>query len=199
MHKIEAVREEFPALSSTTFLRSAGVGPLPRSTISAMLRLTEELRVSFAGAAWEDNPLEDARSHAADLLNAHSEEIVLTDSTSTAINLLAGAIPWQARENIVLNDLEYPANIFPWLYQAERNRLKIRMVRCEDGRLPLDKLMAAIDNKTRVVSLSHLEFGTGFRNDVSALAEAVHDCGGLIWVDAIQSLGVLSIDINDWA
>lgn len=197
MYNIERIRNDFPALNKMLFFASAGVGPLPRTALVAMQRYSKELRVDFAGSAWEDDPRAETRALATKLLNASQEEVVLTDSTTAGINLLAGALPWKTGENIVLNDLEYPANVFPWLYQADRHGLEIRVVRSCNGAVPLDDLVQVIDRHTRVLAVSHVEFGTGYRNDIAALAEAVHRVGGLICVDAIQSLGVLQVDVKE--
>ncbi len=197
MDNIEQIRDEFPTLSQTCFFASAGVGPLPRVTLSAMEETTSNLQADFAKEAWKETPQKEARILAAKLIHASEEEIVLTDSTSGGINLLAGALPWERGENIVLNDLEYPSNIFPWLYQADRHGLEVRMIRSRNGIVPLDDLLRAIDQNTRVVAVSHVEFGSGYRNDIAALAEAVHEVDGLICVDAIQSLGVFQVDVTD--
>jgi len=162
-----------------------------------MQQAASGLRADFSKEAWEKDSLQQARALAATLIGASEEEVVLTDSTSTGINLLAGALPWKRGENIVLNDLEYPSNIFPWLYQADRHGLEVRMIRCQNGVVPLDDLLGAIDRRTRVLAISHVEFGSGYRNDITALAEAVHRVDGLICVDAIQSLGVFRVDVTD--
>ncbi len=197
MDNIKQIRDEFPTLSQTCFFASAGVGPLPRATLSAMEEATSNLQTNFAKEAWEENPQQEARILASKLVCASEEEIVLTGSTSGGINLLAGALPWKRGENIVLNDLEYPSNIFPWLYQADRYGLEVRMIRSRNGVVPLDDLLSAIDPNTRVVAISHVEFGSGYRNDIATLAEAVHKVNGLICVDAIQSLGVLQVDVKE--
>ncbi len=197
MYNIERIRNDFPALHKAVFFGSAGVGPLPRTAMVAMQRYSKELRVDFAEAAWEDDPLTDVRSLAAQLINADSEEIVVTSSTSDGINILAGAIPWRKRDNIVINDLEYPANVFPWLYQGNLHGVEVRIVRSKNGRLSLPEMIAAIDRRTRVLAVSHVEFGTGFRNDIEALTTAIHKMGGLICVDAIQAVGVLPIDVRE--
>jgi len=197
MHNIERIRNDFPALHKMIFFASAGVGPLPRSTMVVMQHYFKELRVDFAEGVWEEDPKKEARSLAAKLINASEEEIIPTMSTSAGINLLAGGLRWKRGENIVLNDLEYPSNVFPWLYQADRHGLEVRIVRSRRGVVPRAKLIKAIDRKTRVLAVSHVEFGTGYRNDVATLAEAVHAVGGLICVDAIQSVGALHVDVKD--
>lgn len=197
MYNIERIRNDFPALHKMVFFGSASVGPLPRVAMVAMQRYSKELRVDFAPAAWEADPVAEVRSLAAQLINASPKEIVATVSTSAGINLLAGAIHWRRHDNIVINDLEYPANVFPWLHQAHKHGLEVRVVRAHGGVLPFAEMTAAIDRKTRVLAVSHVEFATGTRNDIPALAAAVHKAGGLICVDASQSLGVLPVDVQE--
>jgi len=197
MYNMERIRNDFPALHKMVFFGSASVGPLPRVAMVAMQRYSKELRVDFAPAAWEANPVADVRSLAARLINASPEEIVATTSTSAGINLLAGAIKWKRHDNIVINEREYPANVFPWLHQAQKHGLEVRIVRAHDGTSPLSEMTAAIDRKTRVLAVSHVEFATGWRNDIASLAETVHKAGGLICVDGSQSLGVLPVDVQE--
>lgn len=197
MYNIERIRNDFPALHKMLFFASAGIGPLPRTAMVAMQHYWKELRVDFDETVWKEDPKQEARSLAAELIHASEEEIIPTMSTSAGINIIAGGIKWKRGDNIILNDLEYPSNVFPWLYQADRHRLEVRTIRSRDGVVPRDELIAAIDRKTRVLAVSHVEFGTGYRNDVAALATAVHAVGGVICVDAIQSVGVLHIDVQD--
>ena len=196
MYNIKRIRNDFPALNKMLFFASAGVGPLPRAALVAMQKYTKGVRIDFTDKAWEEDPWRDARKLAARLIHTSPEEIALTPSTSTGINLLAGSIDWKKRDNIVLNDLEYPANVYPWIYQADRHGLEIRMIPSKNGAVSRDELIKAIDKRTRVLAISHVEFGTGYRNDVAALAEAVHKVNGFICVDAIQSLGVLKVDVK---
>jgi len=197
MYNIERIRNDFPALHKMVFFGSASVGPLPRVAMVAMQRYSKELRVDFAQAAWETDTVAEVRALAAQLINASPEEIVATTSTSAGINLLAGAIKWKRHDNIVINEREYPVNVFPWLHQAHKHGLEVRVVRAHAGAPPLSKMTAAIDRKTRVVAVSHVEFATGWRNDISSLAETVHKVGGLICVDGSQSLGVLPVDVRE--
>lgn len=196
LYNIKRIRNDFPALNKMLFFASAGVGPLPRAALVAMQKYTKGMRIDFAKKAWEEDPWCEARELAARLIHASPEEIVLTPSTSTGINLLAGSLDWKKKDNIVLNDLEYPANVYPWIYQADLHDLEIRMVPSKNGGVSRDELMKAIDKRTRVLAVSHVEFGTGYRNDIATLAEAVHKVNGLICVDAIQSLGVLKVDVK---
>ena len=191
-----AFRNEFDAVLQSLYFGSAGVGPLPRQAIRAMGQTADRLRGRPVQDAWDEDRAGHARRLAARLIGAVPENIVLTSSTSEGLNLLAAGLPWRAGDNIVTSDLEYPANIVPWLYQAEHHTLEVRIVPSVDGAAPPSSLRHAIDRHTRVLAVSHVEFGTGFRHHLPELADAVHDVGGLLCVDAIQSVGVLPIDVE---
>jgi cysteine desulfurase/selenocysteine lyase len=196
LHNIKQIRNDFPALNKMLFFASAAVGPLPRAALVAMQKCNKGLRIDFAQKTWEADPWGETRELAAQLIHASPDEIVLTTSTSAGINLLAGSLRWRKGDNVVLNDLEYPANVYPWIYQGDLHGLEIRMVPAKNGVVLREDLLQAIDKRTRVLAVSHVEFGSGYRNDVAALAEAVHKVNGLICVDAIQSLGVLKVDVK---
>jgi cysteine desulfurase / selenocysteine lyase len=196
MYNIERIRNDFPALHKMTFFGSAGVGPLPRVAMVAMQRYSRELRVDFSPAAWKDDPISEACSLAADMVNAFPEDIVVTTSASSGINLFAGAVNWKKRDNIVISSHDYPQNAFPWIHQANKHGTELRVVPFHDEADCLSEMIAAIDQKTRVLAISHVEYATGFRNDLTSLAKAVHKAGGMICVDASQSMGVIPIDVQ---
>ncbi len=90
---------------------------------------------------------------------------------------------------------EYPANLYPWMNLAGRG-VELRRVPSREGRILLDDLRAAIDGRTRLVSLSFVEYASGFRNDLDAVGELCREKGVLFFVDAIQGLGVLPLDVQ---
>ena len=90
---------------------------------------------------------------------------------------------------------EYPSNIYPWMNLAGRG-VSVRLVPSRDGRIWPEDLVAAMDATTRVLAISHVEFASGFRNDLDRLAELCHARGVALFVDAIQGLGPLVIDVR---
>jgi selenocysteine lyase/cysteine desulfurase len=91
---------------------------------------------------------------------------------------------------VVLPDSEYPANVVPWARLADRG-VRLKIVKSIGGELPLESYRDAVDDSTRVVTVSHVEFGNGFLNDIAALSELAHRHGALLFVDAAQSLGLI--------
>jgi selenocysteine lyase/cysteine desulfurase len=116
-------------------------------------------------------------------------------NTSSAINLVANGLEWQEGDNVVTIQGEFPANIYPWL-GLRRLGVETRLVPQRDNRVLIDDIAAAIDERTRLLSISFVEFGTGFRNDLAALGELCNDRGILFNVDAIQGLGALQLDVH---
>ncbi|MBI3759902.1 MAG: aminotransferase class V-fold PLP-dependent enzyme, partial [Deltaproteobacteria bacterium] len=111
------------------------------------------------------------------------------------INLVANGISWATGDNVVSNNLEFPANVYPWMALESRG-VSLKRVRDEDGRVPFDRLAAAIDRRTRLVAVSAVQWSNGFRTDLVRLGELCKSKGVLLFVDAIQALGVNTIDVR---
>jgi len=97
---------------------------------------------------------------------------------------------------VVITDVEYPANRYPW---TDLIRLGVEVVEAkqqDDQRIAVEDVLSLIDERTRVVAISHVQFASGFRIDLRPIADAVHAVGGLLCVDAIQSVGVLPVDVQ---
>jgi len=193
----ESVREaEFPVTRNWAYLDHAAVSPLPRRSGDALRAWTEaqERDGVVRWPEWEER-VEKIRGEVARLINADRDEIAFIASTTQGISLIAEGFPWKEGDNVVTAADEFASNIYPWMNLASRG-VALRQVESRDGRIWLEDLAAAIDNATRVLAISHVEFATGFRNDVDALAEMCHARGVALFVDAIQGLGPLLIDVR---
>ncbi|HJT76771.1 MAG TPA: aminotransferase class V-fold PLP-dependent enzyme, partial [Gemmataceae bacterium] len=120
-------------------------------------------------------------------------DVAFVKNTSEGIGIVAEGFPWQPGDNVVIAEEEYPANVYPWLNLASR-AVEVRRVPSRGSRLLLDDLRAALDGRTRVVSLSFVEFASGFRNDLATVGGLCRERGILFCVDAIQGLGILPLD-----
>jgi selenocysteine lyase/cysteine desulfurase len=130
------------------------------------------------------------------LIGADANEIGWTQNTAMGISLVARGLDWREGDNVVTVQGEFPANVRPWLSLAERG-VGTRLVPQRDNRVLTDDIAAAIDGRTRVLSISFVEFGTGFRNDMYALGQLCHERGVIYHVDGIQGLGALSLNAHD--
>jgi selenocysteine lyase/cysteine desulfurase len=138
---------------------------------------------------------ERVRKRAAEFINANPDEICFIKNTTEGLNFVANGLNWQSGDNIVTTNVEFGANVYPWLALRARG-VEIQMVLEEDGRIPLEKLLEAINSRTRLVAISSVQYASGFRSDLSALGEYCQSKGVLLCVDAIQSLGAFPIDVK---
>jgi selenocysteine lyase/cysteine desulfurase len=191
-----AVRAEFPVTQNWAFFDHAAVAPLSARARQAMSDWAADLADN--GLVHEPRWLqrvEEVRRLFGQLLNADPLNIAFIKNTSEGIGIVAEGLPWRAGDNVVTAAEEYPANIYPWLNLADRG-VAVRRVESRDARLWLDDIRAAIDGHTRLVTLSFVEFASGFRNDLDAIGSLCRDKGVLFFVDAIQGLGVLPLDVQ---
>lgn len=191
----DALRE-FPILSRWDFYNHAGVAPLSNRAAEALFKYTAEARDdAYLTGRWYDQA-ETARKLAAKLIGATPQEIAFTKNTSEGIAFVANGLEWHAGDEIVSTAVEYPANVYPWMDLAQRFGVKHIMVPERDGRIILDELLAAVTARTRMIALSHVEYASGFRNDVAAIGAFCRERGILFCVDAIQALGVIPVDVE---
>ena len=187
---------EFPVTRRWAYFDHAATAPLPRRAGDALRAwAAEQENDGVVGWPAREDRLEKIRDNAARLLNAHRDEIAFIQSTTHGIGLIAEGYPWQPGENVVSAADEYPSNIYPWMNLQSRG-VSLRQVESREGRIWIEDLAAAIDRSTRVLAISHVEFATGFRNDLDALVELCQARGVALFVDAIQGLGPHTIDVR---
>lgn len=186
-----------PVTRRWAYFSHAALAPLPDRTRRAIAQWAAD--ASQGGAAiWRDWQLrvEECRALAARMLGADLAEIALVPNTTAGISLVAEGYPWQAGDNVVVPAGEFPSNQYPWLQLAARG-VETRRVPTDDaGRLDLNRLEAACDARTRIVAVSWVDYLTGWRCDLRAVAEMVHRRGALLLVDAIQGAGVFPLDVH---
>jgi selenocysteine lyase/cysteine desulfurase len=191
-----ALRKEFPVTRRWAFFDHAAVAPLTARAQAAMAEwagdMTENGDVNLA--RWTRR-VEEVRGFFGRLLNADPLDIAFVKNTSEGLGIVAEGFPWRPGDNMVTAAEEYPANLYPWMNLALRG-VEVRTIPSRDGRLWLDDLRAAMDARTRLVSLSFVEFASGFRNDLDAISSLCRERGAYFLVDAIQGLGVLPLDVR---
>ena len=190
---------DYPVLDSgLAFFNHAGVSPLPADVAQAVRDYADHATKSgYFGSTWVDD-MADFRQVAAELIGAHnSNEIAFVPNTATGVSVAAGALNWRDGDRILVTDAEYPSNRH--YYNAMQQRgVELDIVQQRpDGRIPTEDIIAAITDRTRLVGLSHVQWGTGFRSNLRPISDAVHAVGGLISVDAIQSIGALPVNVAD--
>jgi cysteine desulfurase / selenocysteine lyase len=139
--------------------------------------------------------IEEVRGLVGRLLHCDPLDIAFVKNTSEGVGIVAEGYPWQSGDNVVTVVDEYPANVYPWMNLANRG-VELRRVPTREGRILLDDLRKAIDAHTRILTLSWVEFGSGFRNDLDAISALCREHGVLFFLDAIQGLGVFPLDLQ---
>ncbi len=192
----EIRRLEFPIAERWAYFDHAAVSPVPKRSGNAFRAWADEQEANGT-VHWPDRrqELEVIRGRIARLLNAETAEIAFVNSTTQGIGLVAEGFPWNSGDNVVTAREEYPSNIYPWM-NLESKGVELRLVESREGRVRLEDLAEAIDSRTRVLTISHVEFASGFRNDLDALSEICQERGVALFVDAIQGLGPLTIDVR---
>jgi len=129
------------------------------------------------------------------MIGADQAEIALVKNTTEGISLVAEGLPWRLGDNVVTLANEFPSNQYPWMNLADRG-VEVRRVPVDPGRVDLDQVARACDDRTRVLTVSWVGFASGWRSDIDRLTEIAHDRGELFFLDAIQGLGVFEIDVS---
>jgi len=193
---LENIRKEFPVTSEIIFFDHARVAPLPKRVKQVVTAFIDDA-TRFGTAHYENwvLELERTRKKFAELINANRDEIAFVKNTSEGISIVANGFDWQLGDNVVIPDIEFPANVYPW-WNLKQRGVETRMVKSVGGRVLFDELVKQVDNKTRILSISSVECNSGFRSDLNRLGTFCKEKGILFFVDAIQSLGVLPLDVK---
>ena len=188
--QITKFRRDIPITRSAVFLNHAETAPMLLPVAHAMgAHLKEKFQALDTSAFISKNcPILLAK-----LIGASEDEICYAPNTSYGINVAANGLTLASGQNVVLWDLEFPGNIYPWLRQRHRG-VEIRWL--HDKLLDVSKLEKLIDAKTAVVPVSHVNWMNGCRPDLKQISEIVHKAGGYLFVDATQSAGAMSIDVK---
>lgn len=193
-----AVRSLFPVTQRYAYFNAAANAPLCEPVSRAIAGYVDDLSQhgSLHYRGWFQTTSE-ARALAARLVGADPEEIVLVRNTSEGMNVVANGLGLGPGDSVVVVRGDFPANVRPWL-RLRDDGVDVRLVRPDEwNRVTPERLAAACDATTRLVAVSWVSFTNGFRLDVAALAHRLHERGVLLFVDAIQGLGVLPLDVRE--
>ena len=187
---------EFPVRRNLIYLNHAAVAAMPRRVADAMAALVANARDRGAAdwRAWFAM-VEKTREKAARLLGATTAEVAFVPNTGWGINLVALGFPWVAGDNVVITDLEFPTNAYPWRALTERG-VECRIARSRDGRIAAADVESLVDARTRVVAVSWVTFHTGAVLPLADIGALCRPRGILLVVDGIQGLGALPIDVK---
>jgi len=193
----EQIAAEFPLDDDLVYLNHAAVAPWPRRAGEAVKVFAEEncTRGASGYPRWTETETL-LREQLRDFLSAPSaDDIGLVKNTSEALSMVAEGLDWHYGDNVVSSNEEFPSNRIPWEAQ-KRYGVEFREVDLHGGD-PEAALIAACDDRTRVLTSSSVQYGSGLKLDLTRLGRFCRERDILFCVDAIQSLGAHVIDVRD--
>ena len=195
-----AFREEFPILEKTNYLVSNSLGPMPRTVPAKLAEYARDwgdLGVKAWNRGWWELPVE-VGNEIAPLLNAGAAEVVMMPNVTIAQTAVLSAIDFpRGRDTIVMTELDFPSVRYAYAEMAERLGARVVVVRSDDGiTIDQDKLLAAIDERTRLVAVSHVLFRSAYIMDADAICARAHAVGALVSLDSFHAVGIVPVDVK---
>lgn len=192
----EDIRKLFPALEKYNYLNSAAVSPLPTTAIEAVNSQLWDVAThgSKHYPAWVATK-DRARSIIAEMLNVEHDQVAFMRNTSDGFATIANGLEWNETDNIVSFEREFPANFYAWRRVRDKFGVELRMCPERDGRIDMDEFIGLINENTKLVSISAVQFATGFRADLEKIGEAARNVDALFAVDIIQAFGTMPFDL----
>ncbi len=190
------LQQEFPLLASITYLNHAAVSPWPIRTVNAVTNFSREnaTQGSKDYPRWVDTET-TLRKQLQQLINARSSnEIALLKNTSEALSVVAFGLPWQSGDNIISIKGEFPSNRIVW-QALEPKGVELRLVDINSAS-PEQDLLALVDERTRLITVSSVQYASGFQLDLARIGAFCRKNNILFCVDAIQSIGALQFDVQ---
>jgi selenocysteine lyase/cysteine desulfurase len=188
---------EFPLSDELIYLNHAAVAPWSKRTSAAVIAFAEQNTRygSHFYLNWMAKETE-CRSQLQTLLNApSSDDIALVKNTSEALSFVAYGLTWQAGDNIVSSNEEFPSNRMPWQSLANQG-VEFRQADLSSADTPEDALFALVNERTRLLTISSIQFGSGLRMDLKKIGDFCQQHNILFCIDAIQSLGAVQFDVQ---
>src|SRR5215471_10751919 len=180
----------FPITRNCVYLNHASDGPLPSPVVRTLNTYIEDTS-NFGNLHFERwiEHLRGAHRRMANLIRVRVDQVAMTASTGDGLMIIADGLRWQPGDMIVSAECEFPSNVYPWL-NLQAQGVQVHLVKMRKNRVAIEDVMSSITERTRLVSLSLVEFSTGYRNDIVTVARYCHERGIICGIDATQALGV---------
>jgi cysteine desulfurase/selenocysteine lyase len=194
---IEKARSYFPYLKTEIiYFNHASTGPISikvKKRIEAFLKERSEEKIDDY-YAFKD-VAEETRAMIGEMINCNEDRISFLDNTTNGMIWLASGIDWKHGDRIILNDVEFPANVYPFLQLKEKG-VEIDFIKSNDGIVTAEEIIDAIQPRTKLISVSFVQFLSGYRIDLEKIGKICREKGIFFSVDAIQGLGAVRLDVD---
>lgn len=195
---------EYLIADGITYMNTGTIGPCRRETIDASLKAWDDLEslpVKFYGIQGAEALAERTRTVAARFLGCDVSEIVVTNSTTSGMNAVAQGLRLAAGDRILITDQEHSGGLHCWKYFEKYYGAKIDTVAIRRGEFNSDaiveKFKSSIDNRTKLISLSHVFSSTGLRMPVAEISALARANGILCIVDGAQAAGAIKVNVKE--
>jgi cysteine desulfurase/selenocysteine lyase len=190
-------RKEFPFTKNVTFLKHASFGPIPQRSWEATQEYYRYLKVEKTEDIDRDafQKLDEIRILLAKMIHAQTEEIGFVTNTTYGLNIAAWGLDLKPGDEILLPDVEFPANVYPWTNLKQKG-VGVKFIPNKNGFFDIDNFRKAIDEKSKVLSLSSVQFFNGYKNDLKTIGEICREKDIFFVVDAIQGVGAVDLDVS---
>lgn len=196
MESFDAIRSRFPVTRNRVFLNHAAISPLSTAVLKELESLYQQMAL-YGGegySLWMEK-IEGVRRLMAALLACAPSELAFTGNTSEGLGVVASGLKWGKGDVVLIATPEFPANLYPWENLAFKG-VRTKQIPRKNGAFHVEDVERALEPGTRLFSVSSVDFTAGFRCDLEALGDLCRRKGLLFCVDAIQSLGVLPMDVK---
>lgn len=190
-------RSDFPVLDKWTYLNSPYIAPSPQTVVDATVEFHQAKASDPISLGSMLDETQQLRQRFAQLVNANVGEIGLLSTTSEGENVVTAALDLQPGDSVVIDDLHYDTTVFLYNHLVETKGIDLRVVKNVDGATPVDAFARHVDASTKVVSVSWVSHQNGYRQDLEGLAELAHAHDAYLYVDAIQGVGAITLDVNE--
>jgi len=194
---IEKARSYFPYLNSgIIYFNHVSTGPISikvKERIEAFLKERSEKKIDdyyeFKDVA------DETKEMIGEMINCSGDRIAFLDNTTNGIIFLAQGIDWNAGDRIILNDVEFPANVYPFLQLKEKG-VEVDLIKSKNGIVTAEEVIEAIKPQTKLISISFVQFLSGYKVDLEKIGKICKERGIIFSVDAIQGLGAVILDVE---
>ena len=178
----------FEGLDNTGHLSAGGETPMLHSHRDAFEKIMQHKARGEKARSLIHETLLNTREQCARMFNVDASDIVFLSSTSEGINIVAYGLDWKPGDNVVIADVEFGSGVYPWTLLQQQG-VEIKIVRHKEWQIYIDDIAAQIDSNTRLVFMSHVSMFTGQRIPLQELADAVHQRGAALVLDATHAAG----------
>ncbi|MBK9098463.1 MAG: aminotransferase class V-fold PLP-dependent enzyme [bacterium] len=198
-HLIEKARSYFPHIKNgIVYFNHASTAPISTLMKNRIDEFVKERSEYVLDDYWAFKKVADeTKSIIGEMINTSGDRIAFLDNTANGIIWLTLGIDWKPGDRIILNDVEFPANVYPFLHLKEKG-VEVDILKSTKGIVTAEEIIAAIQPRTKLISVSFVQFLSGYRIDLEKIGKVCKEKGIIFCVDSIQGLGAIRLDVEKY-